>query len=75
MDSYTRGIVARKMSKARAVDLDVVFMIRCNSRDLARWKKRAAELGYGGAAAWIRKAANDAFVAGTPSTKRSKAQP
>lgn len=43
--------------------LDAVFMIRCSSRDLTRWKKRAAELGYGGAAAWVRKVANDAIAA------------
>jgi hypothetical protein len=45
--------------KPRAADLDASFMIRCNSEDLARWKERAAELGFGGASALVRKVMNE----------------
>jgi hypothetical protein len=47
----------------KKTNLDTAFMIRCNSRDLARWKKHATELGFGGAAAWVRKVVNDEILA------------
>lgn len=43
-------------------DMNERIQIRCTALDLEKWKERASALGYGSVAAWIRKAANDAFL-------------